>query len=220
MAQHGRRSDMIASLSSGWSLGGVAHARRDRPEDLLPRGAGGANDRGDVEDSNGGEPVNGALLEAIRHNSRATRQLLAFCRDLSRNSSRRRRPAPTAASGPPSTTSSSRTADTCGGWPAADPPGWTVPTTELDELAASAEEAGQLWERLLSEPTDAAACSSSTTGPWRSEPASSWRRRSTTGTRTGSTSAPPNEPGHRAPGHPAVGYAWATGRIWERTAGR
>jgi uncharacterized damage-inducible protein DinB len=30
-----------------------------------------------------GKPVNGALLEASRHNSWATRQLLAFCRDLS-----------------------------------------------------------------------------------------------------------------------------------------
>jgi uncharacterized damage-inducible protein DinB len=27
--------------------------------------------------------VNGALLEAFRHNSWTTRQLLAFCRDLS-----------------------------------------------------------------------------------------------------------------------------------------
>jgi hypothetical protein len=30
-----------------------------------------------------GVSVNGALLEAFRHNSWATRQLLAFCRDLS-----------------------------------------------------------------------------------------------------------------------------------------
>jgi uncharacterized damage-inducible protein DinB len=98
--------------------------------------------------------VNGALLEAFRHNSWATRQLLAFCR-ASRGTARgvgdrhlRQHPGHLQPPRP-------RTADICGGWPAADPPGWTVPTTELDELAASAEEAGQLWERLLSEPTDA-----------------------------------------------------------------
>jgi uncharacterized damage-inducible protein DinB len=100
--------------------------------------------------------VNGALLEAFSHNSWATRQLLAFCRHLPEEQQAASATAPTAASGAPSTTSSSRTADTCCGWPAAHPPGWTVPDdADLDELAARAEEAGQLWERLLSEPVDA-----------------------------------------------------------------
>jgi hypothetical protein len=50
----------IAFLSTGWSLSGC----RPRPAGPARRpvaaGGRGANDRGDVEDSNGGEPVNGA----------------------------------------------------------------------------------------------------------------------------------------------------------------
>ena len=135
--------------------------------------------------------MNGALLEAFRHNSWATRQLLAFCRDLSEEQ---------LAASATGTYGSIRATFNhlvlsdgrylrrlAGGAPA-----WVDRPDDggHDELAAWAEEAGQLWERLLAEPVDAEAYSSSTTGPWKSEPASSSRRRSTTGTRTGSRSAP------------------------------
>jgi uncharacterized damage-inducible protein DinB len=100
--------------------------------------------------------VNGALLEAFRHNSWATRQLLAFCRDL------------------PDEQLAASTTGTYGSIRATfnhlvlsdgrylrrlagDAPAWVDRSddAELDELAAWTEEAGQRWERLLSEPVDA-----------------------------------------------------------------
>jgi uncharacterized damage-inducible protein DinB len=126
--------------------------------------------------------VNGALLEAFRHNSWATRQLLAFSRDLSEDQF---------AASATSTHGSIRATfhhlvvsdgrylrRLAGGAPAwVDRPD----DADLHELAAWAEEAGQLWDReqisailtsLGIEPPDIQ--------PWA--------------------------------------YAWATGRIWERTA--
>jgi hypothetical protein len=56
----------------------------NRTENLLSQRAGDANDPGDIENAKQrGASMNGVLLEAFRHNSWATRQLLAFCRDLS-----------------------------------------------------------------------------------------------------------------------------------------
>jgi uncharacterized damage-inducible protein DinB len=117
--------------------------------------------------------VNGALLEAFRHNSWATSQLLVFCRDLPEE---QLAASATGAYGSIRSTfnhlvlSDGRYLRRLAG----DAPAWVdrPDDADLDELAAQAEEAGQLWERLLS------------------EPASSSRRRSITGTRTGSRSAP------------------------------
>jgi uncharacterized damage-inducible protein DinB len=129
--------------------------------------------------------VNGALLEAFRHNSWATRQLLALRRDLSEE---QLAASATGTYGSIRATfnhlvlSDGRYLRRLAG----EAPAWVDRRDDVDlgQLAAWAEEAGQLWERLLSE------WSSWTTGRWRSEPASSSPRRSTTGTPTGSRSAP------------------------------
>jgi uncharacterized damage-inducible protein DinB len=116
--------------------------------------------------------VNGALLEAFRH-SWATRQLLAFCRDRSEEQLAASATGTYGSIRAACNHPSSRTAATCGGW-SGGAPAWVdrPEDADLDELAARAGEAGQLWERLLA------------------EPASSSPRRFTTGTRTGSRSAP------------------------------
>src|SRR5687768_6006276 len=102
-----------------------------------------------------GGSVNGALFEAFRHNSWATRQLLAVCRDLSEEQ---------LAASATGTYGSIRATFNhlilsdgrylrrlAGGAPAwVDRP----EDVDLDELAVWAEEAGQRWERLLSEPVD------------------------------------------------------------------
>jgi uncharacterized damage-inducible protein DinB len=100
--------------------------------------------------------VNDGLLEAFHHNSWATRQLLAFCRGLSEEQ------LAASATGTygsiPATFNHLVISDgrylrrLAGGGPA-----WVDRQDDaaLDELAAWAEEAGQLWERLLSEPVDA-----------------------------------------------------------------
>ena len=126
-----------------------------------------------------------------------------------------------AASGPPSTTSSSRTADTCGGWPATDPPGDRPDDTDLDELAAWAEEAGQLWERLLSEPVDAERVVVVDNGALEVRAGvivaqalhhGNAHREQICAILTSLGIEPPDiQPWE---------YAWATGRIWERTAAR
>ena len=55
----------------------------DRSDNLLSRRAGAPTIVAMSRLQRRGASVNGALLEAFRHNSWATGQLLAFCRDLS-----------------------------------------------------------------------------------------------------------------------------------------
>jgi uncharacterized damage-inducible protein DinB len=166
--------------------------------------------------------VNGALLEAFRHNSWATRQLLAFCRDLSEEQ---------LAASATGTYGSMRATFNhlvfsdgryllrlAGG----APPWVDRPDdADLDELAARAEEAGQLWERLLSEPVDAERVVVVDDGALE--------------VRAGVIVAQALHHGnaHREqicailtslgiepPDIQSWEYAWATGRIWERTAAR
>jgi uncharacterized damage-inducible protein DinB len=169
-----------------------------------------------------GASVNGALLEAFRHNSWATRQLLAFCRDLSEEQ---------LAASATGTYGSIRATFNhlvlsdgrylrrlAGGAPAwVDRPD----DADLDELAARAEQAGQLWERLLSEPVDAEGVVVVDDGALE--------------VRAGVIVAQALHHGnaHREqicailtslgiepPDIQSWEYAWATGRIWERTAAR
>jgi hypothetical protein len=135
--------------------------------------------------------VNGALLEAFRHNSWAARQLLAFCRDLSEEQ---------LAASATGTYGSIRATFNhlvfsdgryllrlAGG----APPWVDRPDdADLDELAARAERRGSCGSDSCPSRSMRNAWSSSTMGPWRFEPASSSRRRSITETRTGSRSAP------------------------------
>lgn len=100
--------------------------------------------------------MNGALLETFRHNSWATRQLLAFCRDLSEE---QLAASATGTYGSIRATfnhivlSEGRYLRRLAG----DAPAWVdhADEAELDELAAWTEEAGQRWARFLSEPVDA-----------------------------------------------------------------
>jgi uncharacterized damage-inducible protein DinB len=129
-----------------------------------------------------GGSVNGALLEAFRHNSWATRQLLA------------------------------------GGAPA-----WVnrPEDADLDELAVWAEEAGQRWERLLSEPVDTERVIVVDDGALEVRAGvivaqalhhGNAHREQICAILTSLGIEPPDiQPWE---------YAWATGRIWERTAAR
>jgi uncharacterized damage-inducible protein DinB len=110
--------------------------------------------------------VNGALLEAFRHNAWATKQLLAFCRDLPAEQltapgtgtyggiletlnhivlTDARYLRRLAGEGPP-------WVDSDGG---VDPGDVDPQRIDLDELRSRVEEAEKLWEGLLSEPFDA-----------------------------------------------------------------
>ena len=166
--------------------------------------------------------MNGALLEAFRHNSWATRQLLAFCRDLSEEQ---------LAASATGTYGSIRATFNhlvfsdgryllrlAGG----APPWVDRPDdADLDELAARAEEAGQLWERLLSEPVDAERVVVVDDGALEVRAGvivaqalhhGNAHREQICAILTSLGMEPPDiQPWE---------YAWATGRIWERTAAR
>jgi uncharacterized damage-inducible protein DinB len=167
--------------------------------------------------------VNGALLEPFRHNSWATGQLLAFCRDL---------PEEQLAASATGTYGSIRATFNhlvlsdgrylrrlAGGAPAwVDRPD---DDADLDQLAAWAEEAGQLWERLLSEPVDAERVVVVDDGALEVRAGvivaqalhhGNAHREQVCATLTSLGIEPPDiQPWE---------YAWATGRMWERTATR
>jgi uncharacterized damage-inducible protein DinB len=178
---------------------------------------------GDVEDSNQrGASVNGALLEAFRHNSWATSQLLVFCRDLPEE---QLAASATGAYGSIRSTfnhlvlSDGRYLRRLAG----DAPAWVdrPDDADLDELAAQAEEAGQLWERLLSEPVDAEGVVVVDDGALEVRAGvivaqalhhGNAHREQICAILTNLGIEPPDiQPWE---------YAWATGRIWERTAAR
>ena len=166
--------------------------------------------------------MNGALLEAFRHNSWATRQLLAFCRDLSEEQ---------LAASATGTYGSIRATFNhlvisdgrylrrlAGGGPAwVDRPD----DAELDQLAAWTEEAGQRWERLLAEPVDAEHAFVVGDGDVEVRGGvivaqalhhGNAHREQICAVLTGLGVEPPDiQP---------WAYGWATGRMWERTATR
>jgi uncharacterized damage-inducible protein DinB len=169
-----------------------------------------------------GGSVNGALLEAFRHNSWATRQLLAVCRDLSEEQ---------LAASATGTYGSIRATFNhlilsdgrylrrlAGG-----SPGWVdrPEDADLDELAVWAEEAGQRWERLLSEPVDTERVVVVDDGALEVRAGvivaqalhhGNAHREQICAILTSRGIEPPDiQPWE---------YAWATGRIWERSAAR
>jgi len=110
--------------------------------------------------------VNGALVEAFRHNAWATEQLLEFCRDLSAEQltapglgsyggiletfnhivlADARYLRRLAGSGPP-------WVDSEGG---SDPGDVDLQSVDIDQLHSRVEETEKLWEELLSDPFDA-----------------------------------------------------------------
>ena len=110
--------------------------------------------------------MNGALLEAFRHNAWATKQLLESCRDLSAEQLTApgigtyggiletfnhivlldaRYPRRLAGSGPP-------WVDSAGG---SDPGDVDPESVDIDQPHSRVEETEKLWEELLSEPFDA-----------------------------------------------------------------
>ena len=194
-----------------------------RSDNLLSRRAGAPTIVAMSRLQRRGASVNGALLEAFRHNSWATGQLLAFCRDLSEEQ--------LAASGTGTYGSIRATFNhlvlsdgrylrrLAGGGPAwVDRPD---DDADLEELAAWAEEAGQLWERLLSEPVDAERVVVVDDGAVEVRAGvivaqalhhGNAHREQICATLTSLGIEPPDiQPWE---------YAWATGRMWERTAAR
>ncbi|MGH2813427.1 MAG: DinB family protein [Actinomycetota bacterium] len=101
--------------------------------------------------------MNEALLDAFRHNTWATKQLITFCRDLP--AERLTTPATGSFGGILATFNHLVLSE--GGYLrrlAGSGPAWVADRDEgadLDQLKARVEEMGRLWERLLSEPLDA-----------------------------------------------------------------
>ena len=100
--------------------------------------------------------MNDALLEAFRHNSWATRHLLAACRGLSEE--QLSTPAPGSYGGILATFNHIVHGD--GGYVGrltGSAPAWVRrdDSNDLDELAARVDEVAQLWDRFLSGPVDA-----------------------------------------------------------------
>jgi len=164
--------------------------------------------------------VNEALLEAFRHNAWATKQLLAFCRGLSEEQ-----------------LTSSGTG-TFGGILATfnhlvlsdaryllrlagSAPAWVDrdESADLDQLKARVEETEQLWEQLLSKPVDAErviivdqGANQVRAGVFVAQALhhGNAHREQICAILTGLGIQPPDVQ--------AWEYAWATGRLWERTA--
>jgi uncharacterized damage-inducible protein DinB len=92
---------------------------------------------------------------------------------------------------------------------------------ELDELPARAEEAGQLWERLLSEPVDAERVFVVDDGALEVRAGVIVAQALHHGNaHREQICAILTSQGLEPPDIQSWGYAWATGRIWERTAAR
>lgn len=166
-----------------------------------------------------GASVNEALLEAFRHNAWATKQLLAFCRGLSEEQL------------------TSSATGTFGGilatfnhivrsdgrylWRlAGSAPPWVDrdESADLDQLEARVEETEPLWEQFLSQPVDAErviivdkGASEVRAGVFVAQALhhGNSHREQICAILTGFGIQPPDVQ--------AWGYAWATGRLWERT---
>ena len=161
--------------------------------------------------------MNGALLEAFRHNAWATRHLLVFCRDL---------PPEQLATGAPGTYGT--ILDTFHHIIRADAsylrrlagsgPAWGDDSADLDELVARAEETQQGWEEYLARPDDADRVLVVDDGKNEVRAGifiaqalhhGNAHREQICAGLTGSGIEPPDiQPWE---------YAWATGRLWERS---
>lgn len=165
--------------------------------------------------------MNEALREAFRHNSWATRELLDTCRGLSEE--QLAAPAPGAFGGILATFNHIVRSDAGYARRMADGegPAWLDQWDELvdvDRLAARVEETAQLWERVLSEPVDAervivvdGGTNEVRAGVFVAQALhhGNAHREQICAILTGLGIEPPDVQ--------AWGYAWATGRLWERT---
>ncbi len=169
----------------------------------------------------GGAILNGALLEAFRHNGWATKQLLASCRGLSEE--QLTSPAIGSFGGALATFNHLVLADAryllrlAGSGRA-----WAVDrdaSADLDQLKERVEETEQLWEQFLSEPVDAERVIIVDEGARGVRAAiivtqalhhGSAHREQICAILTGFGMQPPDVQ--------AWAYAEATGRMWERTA--
>ena len=161
-----------------------------------------------------------ALLEAFRHNTWATRELLAFCRDLSAEQ--------LASAGTGAYGDVLATFDHIVRWDAiyarrlagGEADQGSHESLDLDQLAARVEETGRLWEQLLSGPIDAErvivvdrGANEVRAGIFVAQALhhGNAHREQICATLTGLGIEPPDIQ--------AWEYAWATGRLWERAAG-
>ena len=162
--------------------------------------------------------MNEALLEAFRHNSWATRQLLQFCRGLS--DEQLSAPATGTFGGILATFNhivrsdasyARRLAGAGAAWLDGDQ------SADLEQLEAWVDEAAQLWEQFLSEPVDAErviivdrGASEVRAGIFVAQALhhGNAHREQICAILTGFGIEPPDVQ--------AWAYAWATGRLWER----
>jgi len=180
-----------------------------------------SNTSADPTMSRGPVSVNEALLEAFRHNCWATRRLLEFCRGLSED--QLTSPATGTFGSILATFNHIVRSDVrylrrlAGGAPA-----WVDrdESADLDQLEAWVEEAEQLWEQFLSEPVDAErviivdeGANEVQAGVFVAQALhhGNAHREQICAIMTGFGIQPPDVQ--------AWGWAWGTGRLWERTAG-
>jgi uncharacterized damage-inducible protein DinB len=167
-----------------------------------------------------GASVNEALLEAFRHNAWATKQLLAFCRGLSQE--QLTSPATGSFGGILATFNHIVLSD--GRYLrqlAGSAPPWVDrgESADLDQVTARVEETEQLWEQFLSRPVDSErviivdeGANEVRAGVFVTQALhhGNAHREQICAILTGFGIQPPDVQ--------AWGYAWATGRLWERTA--
>lgn len=110
-----------------------------------------------TKEANGGIQLNQLLLDPIRHNTWAMKELIAFCIDLNLSAEQLERPGVGTYGGILSTlnhvirSDAGYLEDLVG-----RAPGWTesAEDTDLDGLKSRAEETGDLWEEFLTRPMD------------------------------------------------------------------
>lgn len=166
--------------------------------------------------------MNEALLETFRHNGWATRQLIASCRGLSEE----RLTSPGAGTYGGILATLNHLVRSDGSYLrrlAGSAPAWVMDRDEsadLDKLDARVAETEPLWERFLSEPVDAErviivdeGANEVRAGIFVAQALhhGNAHREQICAILTGFGIQPPDVQ--------AWEYAWATGRIWERTAG-
>ena len=198
---------------------GMSNTFVDSDNDPRPKGRGD-EERARLPDTRtAGASVNEALLEAFRHNAWATKQLLAFCRGLSEE--QLTSPATGTFGGIRATFNHIvlrdghyllQLAGSAPAWVDSDESG------DLDQLQARVEETERLWEQFLSQPVDAErviivdkGANAVRAGVFVAQALhhGNAHREQICAILTGFGIQPPDVQ--------AWGYAWATGRLWERT---
>lgn len=167
--------------------------------------------------------MNEVLLDPIRHNNWATKRLVAFCRELSLTKEQLTTPGVGTFGGILTTLNHFIRADASYvGALLGTAPAWTKQDedTDLEVLASRAEETEKRWEQLLSGPIDVERVLVVDDGANKVRAGIFLAQALNHGNHhREQVCAMLTALGIEPPDVQAWEYAWATGRLWERTAG-